>query len=65
MDSSNKSVMENYERQLKESEEINRRRSEVLEGITSGNKKGKGNQGTQGVGSFLSGLTSGFLNNKS
>jgi COP9 signalosome complex subunit 7 len=54
------SVQENVTRQVKEHTDMIKRREEVLDEITRGDKKEK-SRGPQGAG-FLTGFTSGFLN---
>lgn len=64
----NQNVKDNYERQVREQAEVEKRRKEVLEDITNpklGKQKSRGGEGASGmggIGQMFSGLARGFLN---
>lgn len=62
----NQNVQDNYERQLREKEEIEKKRHQVLEEMNNPNAQTKlwkqKSKGNEGIGRMFEGLTRGFLN---
>jgi hypothetical protein len=58
----NQSKIDNYDRQFKESEDMARKRDEVLRDLTGSHTKSDIKKQSSGAAGFLSSFTKGFLN---